>query len=116
MKKTKLTITRDKLIKDIVNDFNKKYSKEEVKEILNNFEWWCNLYLTQATPYRDVQIRPFYGLQLNSRYKPDTMQRTFLSNDTLIPAHIELKPKYTSCHQKRINQIAKENGKTQNTS
>ena len=107
MEKSKLTITRERLIRDIAKDLDRKYRKDQITEILNNMEWWCNQYLTQATPTRDVQIRPFYGLQLNSSYKPDTIRNTVYGNDVFIPAHIEVKAKYTRYHNRIINQMAK---------
>ena len=106
MKKELLTINRDTLIKNIYHDFERKYSKQEIKSILDDWEWWINQYMTQATPTRDVQVRTLLGLQLNSTYKSD-LKKNMFGKIISIPPYIQTRARLTKSFQNGINQMAK---------
>ena len=88
--KTKITYTKDMLIKNIAEECNR--NKSIVRTIYNAIENKIVEFLSSANPETDVTIRLFEGISIDSEYIPE---KTIMNNLTgkVMTSASKIKPK-----------------------
>lgn len=102
---TIVTTKRD-LIKKLSEDFDGKYTEGEISDILRSLEFYAVDSLMLADEEHPAQVRLFGGLQLNCKFKPETTRNTVFGTAEIIPAHFEVRAKFTRYFNQKFNEIA----------
>lgn len=107
MKNSLVTIKQSDLVEEIVSDYSGNYSKETVKNILDSLESHITDHLAETDENHPQKIKMFYGLNIVSKIEPAKSKNCF-GIDLDVDAHIVIKPQFTKCYLRKVNEIAAE--------
>ena len=99
--KTKVTFTKDMLIKDIAKACDKE--PKDIKDIYAEFERAVTGYLAQANEDTDVVVKLFEGVSFNSVFEPEAVKKNnFTGQDMVVASKIKPKANFTRTYRDRL--------------
>ena len=101
-------VTQKDLSEQIADAYLGKYSVEDIREILKNLEFFVTDNLLHSRKGKPVQIRLFYGLQLNAECIPEHKKIPNWSERGIaitIPEQIKVKAKVTKYFCNKLNDL-----------
>lgn len=96
------TITKSRLIKEIVNNLNGKISQNDVLMVLDSLEDICIYHLKQATVDHPVIIKLMNGLRIQSKLLPEEKVNTFNGEFCIRTECFKTDAKFTRYFNRRI--------------
>lgn len=106
MRKPHMTVvTQADLAQKITDSFLGKYSLEEIKTIIKDLEYFTTDALLHAEKDRPVQVRLFYGLQIESEYIPEHRKIGFRGIAIDIPEKYRVRARITKYFNDKLNTL-----------
>ena len=105
------TITREKIIEDVVRTSRSNYVDHYVvKEVLESLDFVVYQYLCDAwinEPHEDVKVKLLDGISVDRKYIPEQEQTRGMFKGQTIPEHYNIKANVSEHYAKKVNDKAK---------
>ena len=105
------TITREKIIEDVVRTSRSNYvDYYVVKEVLESLDFVVYQYLCDAwvnEPHEDIKVKLLDGISVDRKYIPEQKQTKGMFKGQTIPEHYNIKANVSEHYAKKVNDKAK---------